>query len=144
MPSKAHVCQVRCSETGEESGVRTETDKKKKDYTLTHRDFDQILHGIQNNSKRKTMSTLQITTPSSSEYREVDSEDCLSTNSEPMPDYDARHRRLKIYTIILSITTILFGLQSLYFWLRPADSCIPNHFKNGYETEWRWKPSLVY
>lgn len=118
--------------------------KKGGNNASTHRDFVQILDDMERNSKTKAMPTLQIRNPFRSGYHEVDSEDGLSTASEPMPDYDASLRRLRLYIIVLSMSTVLFGLQSLYFWLRPADICIPRTFKDGYETEWRWNPFLIY
>jgi hypothetical protein len=41
-----------------------------------------------------------------------------------------------ISTIILSITTLVFGLQALYLSLQPAPACLAQIFKDGYSTEW--------
>jgi hypothetical protein len=42
----------------------------------------------------------------------------------------------RISTIVLSITTIIFGLQALRVSLRPEAQCIEQRFRGGYETEW--------
>lgn len=51
-----------------------------------------------------------------------------------------RERRFNISTIILSITTAVFGLLSLYLLLNRHAACAVTNsqksFADGYETEW--------
>lgn len=78
-------------------------------------------------------------------YEEICSEKGFSFD-EDEHIASSHSRRPKFSTIILSITTVIFGLLSLYLSLKPDVVCIaakdPYTFSDGYETEWGMRSSF--
>jgi hypothetical protein len=66
----------------------------------------------------------------------------ISTEEDHPCEHEEDHDRKpkskcpKIFTIVFSITTLIFGLQALRMSLRPEVQCIGHRFGEGYETEW--------
>jgi hypothetical protein len=72
-------------------------------------------------------------------YRQIDSIGDVLTELEDLQDRHEGSRWPNVSKIILSITTISFGLQSLYLSLLPRNVCFEKEtsaFEEGYSTEW--------
>lgn len=70
-------------------------------------------------------------------YKEIGlSDDNCSDAGEDLDRKTPRSKWPRASTIILSMTTLIFGLQALYLSLRPAGACVFQTFQDGYSTEW--------
>lgn len=83
-------------------------------------------------------------------YKEIRSEESFSFDEDghvASPPSPSPSRRCDFSTITLLITTVIFGLLSLYLSLKPNVFCIstrgPYTFKDGYETEWGTRSSFL-
>ena len=73
-------------------------------------------------------------------YRQLGSEENFSAENEDLHYRHPGSRWLSVPTIVLSITTIIFGLQSLYLSTLRRNVCFEQEalaFEEGYPTEWR-------
>jgi hypothetical protein len=69
-------------------------------------------------------------------YGAINTEEDLPCENEENHDRKPKSKCPRISTIVLSITTLIFGLQALRMSLRPEIQCINHRFGEGYETEW--------
>ncbi|KAH7348703.1 hypothetical protein BKA65DRAFT_584537 [Rhexocercosporidium sp. MPI-PUGE-AT-0058] len=70
-------------------------------------------------------------------YKEIGlSDDNYSDTGEDLGRKIPQSKWPRASTIILSMTTLIFGLQALYLSTRLAGTCLNQTFQNGYTTEW--------
>lgn len=69
-------------------------------------------------------------------YEKIEIEE--NTTSESSDDHIRRSTRKFpwLTTIILSTTTLVFGVNSLHQALQPTSVCPASSFESGWETEW--------
>lgn len=69
-------------------------------------------------------------------YKKVSSKDDISLD-EGYPEKETQNSNWpRSSTLILSITTLIFGLYSLYLSLLVGNDCSIQGFKEGFSTEW--------
>jgi len=72
-------------------------------------------------------------------YRQISLYEDVLTELKDIQDPHPESRWPNVSTIVLSMTTIIFGLQSLYLSLLPGNACLEKAtatFEEGYPTEW--------
>jgi hypothetical protein len=73
-------------------------------------------------------------------YRQLGGEENDSAEFDDLEDRNSQKSRWpNISTIVLSITTVIFGLHSIYLSLQANCTCLEKEhlaFDDGYSTEW--------
>ena len=69
-------------------------------------------------------------------YGAISTEEGHPCEHEGSHDRKPKSKCPQISTIVLSITTLIFGVQALRMSLRLEIQCIGHRFGEGYETEW--------
>jgi hypothetical protein len=73
-------------------------------------------------------------------YRPLGGEEIDSAEFDDLEDRNSQKSRWpSISTLVLSITTIIFGLHSIYLSLQAKCTCLEKEhlaFDDGYSTEW--------
>jgi len=81
-------------------------------------------------------------------YKPLDSEEDRATDYDDLQDHRPRKTRWpNPSTIVLSITTAIFGFYSIYLSLQANCACLDKgavEFSAGYSTEWGTKSPLVH
>lgn len=101
-------------------------------------DFSIIISRISNRTRDQRQSYRKRTmTASTATYKELETfNNACSQDGEGSGGRRLRFKWPGVGIVVLSITTLIFGLQALHLFLRPPMGCPSQALGGGFSTEW--------